>query len=172
MISQRLQADLSELATTDPLTRIPNRRGIQNTLGYEISRSQRSGDPFSILLIDIDNFKQVNDSYGHAVGDAVLIQTAEIFHTTIRNQDFLGRWGGEEFLIVLPDTSIEQAKILASRLQKNLAIAMEAEPKLKITISIGIASSNGEDTISSLLKRCDDALYVAKSTRDTIVTAN
>src|SRR5215216_3663091 len=102
MVSQRLRNDLMEMATIDVLTRIPNRRATQAFLEKELSRVQRSQGEFTVLLVDIDDFKQVNDRWGHAVGDDVLLRTASIFQFMIRKQDLVGRWGGEEFLMIVP----------------------------------------------------------------------
>ncbi len=173
MVSQRLQGDLTDLATTDSLTRIPNRRATQDFFEKELSRSQRNNSEFSILLIDLDNFKQTNDKYGHAMGDHALIKTAQIFQSAIRKQDIVGRWGGEEFLIILPGTTEQNAKILAERLRSEIANAEFKNLTLtvKITISIGIAFSDQADSMDVILKKADDALYVAKATRDAVATA-
>src|SRR6185436_2939621 len=119
MVSQRLRNDLMEVATIDFLTRIPNRRATQVFLEKELSRMQRSQSEFSVLLMDIDNFKQVNDRWGHAVGDYVLVKTASIFQSIIRKHDWLGRWGGEEFLIILPGPS--DAELFAERVRFEIA---------------------------------------------------
>lgn len=171
MFSQRLQGDLSELANTDTLTKIPSRYAAQSFLEKEFSRSQRTGVEFSILLIDFDNFKQLNDKYGHATGDLALITTAKMFDTAIRKQDIVGRWGGEEFLIVLPDTSIPNAQALAERLRKGIPPVEVKNNQLHFTVSIGVASSTGCGSIDEILKKADDALYVAKATKDAIATA-
>src|SRR5215211_1245985 len=102
MVSQRLRNDLMEVATIDVLTRIPNRRATGLFLEKELSRAQRNESEFSVLLIDIDDFKQVNDRWGHAVGDYTLMKTSGIFQSMIRKEDWVGRWGGEEFLMILP----------------------------------------------------------------------
>jgi diguanylate cyclase (GGDEF)-like protein len=173
MVSQRLQIDLTELATVDTLTRIPNRHATQIFFEKELARSQRHKTDFTILLIDLDNFKQVNDKYGHAMGDYVLITAAQFFLSTLRKQDIVGRWGGEEFLIILPDTNVENTRILAERIRKGIS---EKEFKFsnistRETISIGIAPSNQLDSIDVILKKADDALYVAKATKDAVVVA-
>ncbi|HEX6034071.1 MAG TPA: GGDEF domain-containing protein, partial [Anaerolineales bacterium] len=121
MVSHRLRNDLMEIATIDVLTRIPNRRATQAFLEKEISRAQRHQSEFSVLLIDIDNFKQVNDRWGHSVGDEVLAQTARLFHSMIRKQDLVGRWGGEEFLIIVPGPC--DAEVLAERVRSEVSHA-------------------------------------------------
>jgi diguanylate cyclase (GGDEF)-like protein len=173
MVSQRLQIDLTELATIDSLTRLSNRYATQIFFEKEISRAQRNKSKFSILLMDLDNFKQINDKYGHAIGDFVLIKTAQVFLSAIREQDVVGRWGGEEFLIILPDTTIENAKIFAERLRTEISATefKDSSISVKITLSLGIASSNISESMDVILKKADDALYMAKTTKDTIVMA-
>jgi diguanylate cyclase (GGDEF)-like protein len=168
MVSHRLRNDLMEIATIDVLTRIPNRRATQAFLEKEISRAQRSRDEFTILLIDIDDFKQVNDRWGHAVGDEVLVQTAGLFQSMIRKQDLVGRWGGEEFLVVVPGQC--NAEILAERIRSEIAAAeyTHRNATLHITVSIGIACSDGTSLEDEILKRADDALYQAKSIKNAV----
>ena len=168
MVSQRLQSDLKDLASTDSLTRIPNRYAAQNFLDMEFARIHRVASEFSILLIDIDNFKQLNDKYGHAVGDQALIMTAQTFNSKIRKQDIVGRWGGEEFLMILPDTPLQNAKNLAERLRSDISEAefMGTTKPIQLTISIGVSSSKGCVTTDEILKKADDALYVAKATKN------
>ena len=112
--------DLYELATVDSLTRIANRRAIQSFLEREFARVERARGEFSVLLIDVDNFKWINDRNGHDVGDYVLIKSAEVFQKNIRKQDLVGRWGGDEFLIVLSDATINNAENLAERVLDTL----------------------------------------------------
>ena len=173
MVSQRLQSDLWELANTDTLTRIPNRHATQNFLEKEFARIKRKGGEFSVLLIDIDNFKLLNDTYGHAIGDQALIRTAKVFASAVRKQDIAGRWGGEEFLMILPDTSTADAQSLAERLRINVSIIRFDDMNLsaQLTISIGIASSQNCQKAEDILKKADDALYTAKSTKNTIETS-
>ncbi len=172
MVSQRLQADLRELATIDSLTRIPNRHAAQIFLEKELSRANRNHGEFSVLLIDVDNFKQINDRSGHAVGDHVLVKSAELFQKHIRKQDLAGRWGGEEFLVILSGASIEDAKCLAERLRSQIENTKYNNTKSPTTVSIGVSSSKGFETIERILKSADDALYVAKATKNTMVAAN
>jgi diguanylate cyclase (GGDEF)-like protein len=171
MVSQRLRNDLIEFATIDALTRIPNRRATQVFLEKELSRAQRNQSEFSILLIDIDNFKQVNDRWGHAVGDHVLIQTASIFQSMLRKQDWAGRWGGEEFLIILPGLS--DLQVLAERLRHEIAAAQYSHgtASFGITVSIGAAYVGQHDQIDQILKRADQALYKAKRTKNAVYIA-
>ncbi len=168
MVSQRLRNDLMEMATIDVLTHIPNRRATEAFLERELARAGRSQDEFSVLLIDIDNFKHVNDNWGHAMGDEVLVQTAAIFRSMIRKQDWVGRWGGEEFLMILPGRSERQ--VLAERVRSEVARARfgSGESAFGITISIGVSRATGEEQIDEILRGADLALYQAKETRNTV----
>ncbi len=168
MVSQRLRNDLMEVATIDVLTRIPNRRATQSFLEKELSRAQRNQGEFSVLLIDIDNFKQVNDRWGHDVGDHVLVKTASIFQAIIRKHDWVGRWGGEEFLIILPGPC--DAEYLAERVRAEIAKSEynHGAASFGITISIGVAGATQQDQIDQILKNADEALYRAKQTKNTV----
>jgi diguanylate cyclase (GGDEF)-like protein len=168
MVSQRLRNDLMEVATIDVLTRIPNRRATQLFLERELSRVQRHEDEFSILSIDIDNFKLVNDRWGHAVGDYVLAQTASIFQSMLRKQDWVGRWGGEEFLVIVPGPCDGEA--LAERIRCEVAASRywQAGESFHITVSIGVACANQTNTVDQILKKADDALYLAKKTKNAV----
>src|SRR5687767_114827 len=168
MVSQRLRNDLMEVATIDVLTRIPNRRATQVFLEKELSRLQRNQSEFSVLLIDIDNFKEVNDRWGHAAGDYVLVKTAGIFQSIIRKHDWVGRWGGEEFLIILPSPS--DAEYLAERVRAEIANSeySHGAASFGITVSIGVACAKQADQIDQILKNADEALYMAKLTKNTV----
>lgn len=172
MVSQRLRNDLMEVATIDVLTRIPNRRATQAFLEKELSRAQRSQSEFTVLLIDIDDFKQVNDNWGHSAGDDVLVKTASIFQSMIRKQDLVGRWGGEEFLIIVPGPC--EAEVLAERVRREIANSeySHGAASFGITISIGFTCANGSDQIDQILKNADKALYRAKLTKNAVSTAN
>ena len=168
MVSHRLRNDLLEIATIDVLTRIPNRRATQVFLEKELSRVQRNQDEFTLLLIDIDNFKQVNDRWGHAVGDAVLVKTAGLFQAMIRKQDLVGRWGGEEFLVIVPGRC--DAMMLAERIRSEVARTeyRHGVASFHITVSIGIACANQTSIEDEILKKADDALYEAKRTKNAV----
>jgi diguanylate cyclase (GGDEF)-like protein len=168
MVSQRLRNDLLEMATMDVLTRIPNRRATQAFLERELSRVQRNQGEFSVLLIDIDNFKHVNDSWGHAMGDDVLVQTAAILRSMIRKQDWVGRWGGEEFLMILPGPSEPGALAERVLLEVSRARYGEEMSAFGITVSIGMTCSKGGDQIDQILNQADLALYQAKQTKNTV----
>lgn len=163
-------ADVETLATTDQLTRLINRQACLAVLATEIERANRYGRPLTIALIDIDHFKHVNDTHGHAVGDEVLRQVAELLRATIRAVDTLGRYGGEEFLLVMPETEVEGGLTSAEHLRRAVAratveVAPPAGPQaVKVTISIGVAGGTSPATleIDRLLRDADGALYQAK----------
>lgn len=149
-------------ATIDRLTDILNRRGIEPQIAREISRAARHGTPLSLLILDVDHFKKINDQYGHSVGDLVLRSAAQVIARTVRATDLVGRWGGEEFLVLLPHTDLLHARLAAERIRK----AIEGTPFCEgqsVTISGGIAEFGMSDTGSGLLERADKQLYVAKS---------
>ncbi len=172
MVSHRLRNDLVEIATIDVLTRVPNRRATQVFLEKEISRAQRQNGEFSILLIDIDDFKRVNDRWGHAAGDEVLAKTARLFQSTIRKQDLVGRWGGAEFLIIVPGAC--DTEVLAERIRSEIAATeySHGNASFHITVSIGIACANQTSVGDEILKQADDALYTTKTTKNAIRLAN
>lgn len=151
-------------ARTDELTGLSNRRDMQHRLNEEYSRYRRSGHHFSIVLIDLDFFKRINDNYGHDAGDSVLRSFSELMQNVIRQTDVAARWGGEEFLILLPDTSLLQALTLAERLRSEVANAefCFAGQRMPITISAGICSIAKTGTVDELLKQADVHLYNAK----------
>jgi diguanylate cyclase (GGDEF)-like protein len=174
MVSQRLRNDLMDVATMDVLTGIPNRRATQLFLEKELARARRNHSQFSVLLIDIDRFKQVNDKWGHSVGDHVLVRTAGIFQSMIRKQDWVGRWGGEEFLMIVPGSSPDEARVLAERLRTGIAGVRHnhGSASFCITISIGVTRADETDEIDEILKKADMALYTAKRTRNTVSVAD
>jgi len=172
MISQRLQSDLHDLAMNDALTRVRNRRAMQNMLDFEMRRVQTEVKDFSIILLDADRFKHVNDTYGHDTGDLVLRWLAQTLQSALRVQDIVARWGGEEFLILLPDTSLEEALEIAERLRAIIANTPipDTPSPLKVTFSGGVANSKMNRDVNLLCKVADQALYVAKQTRNRIVS--
>jgi diguanylate cyclase (GGDEF)-like protein len=171
MVSHRLRNDLMEIATIDVLTRIPNRRATQVFLEKELSRVQRNQGEFFVLLIDIDNFKQVNDQWGHAVGDHVLVKTASLFQSMIRKQDLVGRWGGEEFLIIVPGPC--NADVLAERVRCEIEFLQysHGNASFHITVSVGVCCANQTSSVDEILKKADDALYKAKLTKNAVSVA-
>ena len=156
-----LASTMSYLANTDSLTRVSNRRHLEVLLEEEEKRAARYGNPFCVLLLDIDHFKRVNDVFGHDVGDEVLREMADLLFTSVRSVDHVGRWGGEEFLIVLPEVGLEEARTSAVRL-KGLIEAHAFEPAGTVTASFGVAEFSRGEGLDVLIRRADAALYGAK----------
>ena len=158
---------LLELSNTDHLTGLFNRRYLMEALGKEVQRSQRKGGNLSIILLDIDHFKQVNDQYGHLQGDVVLQKVAVQLQKELRNYDIAARYGGEEFIAVLPDATLEEAVFVANRVRTAVqATRFSGELcNLSLTVSLGVAmfSRNDGETEDSFIKQADDALYRAKA---------
>jgi diguanylate cyclase (GGDEF)-like protein len=157
-------AQADEVSHTDALTFLHNRRQILNLMQSEVNRAERYGTPLSISMIDIDHFKNVNDTFGHTVGDKVLVHIAKLLRQGVRDTDSVGRYGGEEFLVLLPNTNLKKAADQAARL---CACVREDEipvkKKVHLTISIGIAQYRvGEENWQNLLTRADTAMYKAK----------
>jgi diguanylate cyclase (GGDEF)-like protein len=153
------------LATTDPLTKIYNRRYVLELAEAELLRVRRYGGRFSILLLDIDHFKQINDVYGHFAGDAVLRAASDLFRAQVRPSDTVGRYGGEEFLILLPETNCTEACEVAERFRQNLeeTTLVYDQIRLRITTSIGVAfGSSRTKNLNSVLATADRVLYQAK----------
>ncbi|MCX7786769.1 MAG: GGDEF domain-containing protein [Spirochaetes bacterium] len=160
---------LEKLSITDSLTGLYNRLKIDEVLEITLYAAKRYGRTFSLLLIDIDHFKNVNDRFGHLVGDKVLKQMTEVFRSQIRKTDHLGRWGGEEFLIVAEDTDLQAAGQLAEKLRKAVESAFFPEVGT-VTISLGVATWRDSDDRITIVQRADNALYKAKeSGRNQIV---
>ncbi len=160
----RVSESLEDLARTDELTGMLNRRGIQERVSAELSRSQRHKQEMSIVLCDADYFKRINDTYGHDVGDEALRKLAKQLQATVRVSDSVGRWGGEEFILLLPNTSIEKAYLLVERIRMRIAsepLALNGR-SIKLSISCGLASTKFSNDLSSLLKCADMSLYDAK----------
>ncbi len=161
---------LKNLAMVDRLTKVLNRYAIDKEIDYYIAVAQRHDMPFSLLMLDIDYFKKINDTYGHYIGDVVLKSTSKLLSKNIRKIDKLGRWGGEEFIIILHATSQKRAAKKAQELRKLIENNL-IDKKYKITASIGVTSYRQDDTKSSLFARVDDALYRAKEEgRNCVVT--
>ena len=158
-------AQADEVSHTDALTYLPNRRQVIKRLQIEAHRADRYETPLSISMMDIDHFKNINDSYGHTVGDVVLLELANTLRDGIRKSDMVGRYGGEEFLIVLPNTVLQRASDLAARLCKKVREReIDLGEKVHITVSIGVAEyKHGEENWQKLLSRADMALYKAKN---------
>ena len=155
------------MALTDSLTGLHNRHYLSSHLGAVMERMRGSGKPVSLLMIDLDHFKQVNDTYGHSVGDEVLKEIGQRILRNVRGFDLAARYGGEEFIVVMPDTPVEVALGVADRLCEKMAtdpmdVSVSRE-RIRVTLSIGVAVSRGTDTTGeSLLEEADKALYEAK----------
>src|SRR5262249_28059552 len=145
----------------DPLTGLNNRLRFNEAMSQEISRSRRYRTALSLVLYDVDHFKQINDTYGHLVGDKMLIELSLFVAARIRGADVLARWGGEEFAILLPESNIHRAHEVAEKLRDAISKARFDETK-SVTCSFGIAQLEDGDTDNSLLSRADNALYRAK----------
>ena len=160
-------ARLEALLREDALTGLSNRRAILTQLGGMVSAARRHGHPLSIAMLDLDHFKRINDRHGHKTGDQVLVAAARVLGAHLRAEDQLGRLGGEEFLVLLPDTDASAAAHVAEKLRTELAGARTTVP---VTVSIGLATWDGEAP-EDLLHRADEALYAAKAAGRDRVTA-
>lgn len=172
MTATILTSELDHMASTDPLTRVYNRRVFLDWCEKELIRAQRAGTPFSILMVDLDHFKNINDSFGHHVGDEVLCTVVEEIQDSVRGIDILGRWGGEEFVVLLPGATLTAACVVEQRIRSNIEkILMQSgglkqdsnNPRISVTASIGLAAfRDSGDTIADVMQRADSALYLAK----------
>ncbi|HUW39141.1 MAG TPA: diguanylate cyclase [Rhodocyclaceae bacterium] len=157
-------AETSEMIRIDPLTGAMNRKGMDDALEREVARAARHETMLCLGLLDIDNFKKLNDTYGHAVGDEALKHLAGVIHETLRPQDTLARYGGEEFLILLPDTTLDAAVQILTRLQRELTrkYFLHENQKMLITFSAGAAELGPQEAPKDAVKRADEAMYLAK----------
>ncbi len=153
--------ELRHLAHHDPLTGLYNRAAFQKHLDEELNRTERYHRPFSLIMLDIDRFKTINDSYGHNVGDQILQQIAGLIREELRDTDSVARWGGEEFMILLPETELDNAAVLAERLRMRIDRA-DFDAAGHVTISLGIADWHEGEARKNMLIRVDSALYRAK----------
>jgi diguanylate cyclase (GGDEF)-like protein len=163
LATRKLQKILEQRSTHDPLTGVLNRRGFLQCFNRVRARQQRRDAPLSLMAIDLDHFKSINDQHGHAQGDRVLVHVASVVMRTVRQSDVVARFGGEEFVVLLPETTLPHAQQLAQRIQSLLCDS--PLPELPAcTVSIGIAGQQARgETLDSLLSRADDALYRAKA---------
>jgi diguanylate cyclase (GGDEF)-like protein len=168
-VNRQLQA----FASIDPLTQLMNRRVLDERLDQEFARATRYGHKLACMMLDVDHFKKVNDTYGHQVGDEVLVQVAAAIRATIRKTDVAARYGGEEFVVLVPETPWTGAQVLAERLRHAVASSRSETAQPSVTVSIGIAATElGLGSARELLKRADEALYEAKRAgRDRVVVA-
>lgn len=169
IIGEAFIGKIAEITSTDPLTKIFNRQHLKQVLEHEYIRFQRYNVTFSILLIDIDKFKTVNDTYGHQEGDHLLIKISELIIEELRSLDVCTRYGGDEFLLILPHTNSSKAYEIGERIRKN--VESKSADLFNTTLSIGVAScSNNKTTIESLIKTVDEALYISKKNGRNLTT--
>ncbi|MDD3379843.1 MAG: GGDEF domain-containing protein [Rugosibacter sp.] len=173
----RLHKELSatsQLIRHDQLTGVLNRKGLDEALQKEINRQQRQGVPLSLALLDVDNFKSINDTRGHSVGDLALVHLVEVVQKTLRPQDVLARYGGEEFIVLLPGTGVEDAVAAMMRVQRMLTreYFMDKDDKILITFSCGVVAVTDLEAADELIRRADSAMYLAKrSGKNRVVAA-
>ena len=183
MIKQwkRYDEEILNLASIDPLTQLYNRRFLMDSFKRELQiceRRENATDAVSCIILDLDHFKQVNDVHGHQVGDEVLVKVAEVVQQSIRDYDIAGRYGGEEFLVVLPNTPLPVAKVVAERYRERIAeLTWPVGPgeTLQITASFGVATCvvGQKVAVNNMIKAADDALYQAKAAgRNCVVLAD
>jgi len=162
----RILSKLENLAITDGLTKLYNLRHFYNQLEIEIDRSNRYGHPLALLLLDIDNFKTYNDTYGHLEGDKVLVRLGQIIKSCLRTMDCAYRYGGEEFTIILPETTGKEAKNVAHRIKSSVEIESffpEGGDVVNITISIGVTEYFKKEQLATFIQRADQAMYNSKA---------
>lgn len=168
----RSRATLNDLARVDELTGLFNRRHMQAALTSSVERSRRAGEALTVLMIDIDHFKTVNDRYGHENDDAVLRATADALRGCLRAGDVIGRWGGEEFLVLLPGTTLRASQAVAQRLRASIEanpVQLSGGRPHSLTVSIGCADASSVDA-SDAVDHADQAMYLAKRTRNTVAS--
>ena len=161
---RRAEKKLADLAATDPLTGLYNRRSLLNMAEQVLAQAGRAGQNTALVLADIDHFKAINDQYGHEAGDRVLVNIGTLLSQTCRAQDIVARWGGEEFLVLLPDTDAAAAWILAERVRKAVTaqpLAPQGAP-ITATLSLGVAVVHANEPLASAIARADGALYRSK----------
>ncbi len=161
----RAERRLHVMATRDPLTGLANRQHFQSLAEHELTRSRRSGEPVALVMADVDSFKRINDQHGHGAGDTVLGHIGELLMRTVREQDIVARWGGEEFLMLLPNTDAAGARMVAERLRRTVGSFETAYAGLGIasTLSFGTTTLQPDESLSDALRRVDQALYRSKA---------
>lgn len=167
---KRKEDEVAQLAHFDVLTGLPNRRNFDVVLQQEIARSARYHAPLSVAMGDLDLFKIVNDTFGHQTGDAVLKRVAELMRKGLRRSDYVARWGGEEFTVLLPETRLDVAEMLLNRLRMSVANQVIPEIGRGVTLSFGVTAYAKPDNPEDLLNRVDQALYLSKQTGRNKVT--
>ena len=161
----KISNEFESLAKIDSLTKLSNRRDALHKLKYEYNRMLRTSEPVTVLLCDVDYFKKINDTYGHEAGDQVLVSLAETFNATIRSQDTVARWGGEEFLFVLPQTNLQHSFNFSEKIHQMVrALAIEYKGQtIQLTLSIGAVELNKEQPLEESIHIADEQLYLAKN---------
>jgi diguanylate cyclase (GGDEF)-like protein len=172
---RRLIERLEYLSRTDALTGLINRRALTDSLGYELDRAKRYGGELALLLCDVDNFKEINDTFGHDMGDRALQTLSATLKTMLRKTDIAGRYGGDEFMLILPETALAGAESLADKLLsavRNADLVFRDGRSVHLSLSIGVTCLAGQkDTIDTLVKRADSAMYSSKQCgRDRVST--
>jgi diguanylate cyclase (GGDEF)-like protein len=155
---------LINMANTDPVTSMINRRVMMNRIEDEKAKVDRGGKPFTIIMVDIDNFKQVNDEYGHDGGDFVLIRLSERISYALRKTDLVSRWGGDEFLLMLPETRLADGKAVAEKVRNQIITTpfVYRELDIPVTMTFGVSECNANNSIASSIRKADQALYRGK----------
>lgn len=161
---EKVNQQLEEISRKDPLTAISNRRDIMEKINYEFIRFERNQKAFSIIMGDIDHFKSINDKYGHDCGDHILKLFAKIIVSVVRKQDIVGRWGGEEFILLLPETNLEGGKIAAEKVRRRIDQNefIYRNKKIHVSITLGVSEISNNKDIDSCIKEADTALYKGK----------
>ena len=158
---EKTHHQLEQVMITDKLTDLYNRSKIEEVLAVEMERYRRSGSLFSIIMIDVDHFKVINDTYGHPVGDEVLARFSQLLKSNVRQLDTTGRWGGEEFMVILPETALHQAGQVGEKIRRAIEKNLQVNDR-QVTVSAGVAAVQPSDTVPTLVRRADQALYQAK----------
>jgi diguanylate cyclase (GGDEF)-like protein len=171
-----LQAEsvLRHQACTDPLTQLQNRRSVLDVIAHEVAAFQRQGRSMVVIVADVDHFKSINDKHGHHCGDLVLQSLAKVLQAGVRSMDHVARWGGEEFLVVLPSTDLAEARIVAERLRASVAaqVCHSAKGPIPVTMTLGMAQLHEGESVEQLISRADQALYQGKQDgRNRVVVA-
>ncbi|MEH6450577.1 MAG: GGDEF domain-containing protein [Oleispira sp.] len=177
IVSHKVNNILRDQATHDPLTQVFNRRALEEIINIEHSRSLRNESPLAIVMLDIDYFKRLNDRYGHSVGDQVLVSIAGLLVNNLRGYDSVARFGGEEFIILLPNTDVDNARVIAEKLRERIAshdYQIKDNRTVEVTASFGVTSCDlAKESWLNVLDRCDRALYLAKeSGRNKVIFFN
>jgi diguanylate cyclase (GGDEF)-like protein len=161
---KKLEKHLVKIASEDPLTGVNNRREIESVLAQEIERSKQNGRPLGLIMLDVDGFKVLNDTHGHIFGDLVLKGLSQVMLNQLRKTDYLGRYGGDEFIIILPNTCIDEASFVAEKLLVNIRkheFSIQGAA-IRLGVSLGVATSTDSDQFELLISKADKALYRAK----------